>query len=85
LGIIAPVSEPFCGHCNRIRLTADGKIRTCLFSVIEHDFRPLLRGGASDEEMAQWLREVVWQKEARHHIGEPDFEPASRSMSCIGG
>ena len=85
IGIIAPVSEPFCGHCNRIRLTADGKIRTCLFSVIEHDLRSLLRGGGSDEELGQWLKKVVWQKEARHHIGEPDFQPASRSMSCIGG
>lgn len=85
LGIIAPVSEPFCGHCNRIRLTADGKIRTCLFSVTEHDLRALLRGGAGDEEISDWLQEVVWQKEARHHIGEADFVPPSRSMSCIGG
>ncbi|MGO8931512.1 MAG: GTP 3',8-cyclase MoaA [Limisphaerales bacterium] len=85
LGIIAPVSEPFCGHCNRLRLTADGKIRTCLFSVNEHDLRSRLRGGASDEEIAGWLKSVVWQKEARHHIGEPDFVPPPRSMSCIGG
>ena len=85
LGIIAPVSEPFCGHCNRIRLTADGKIRTCLFSVTEQDLRSRLRGGASDEEIADWLKSVVWQKEARHHIGEPDFVPPPRSMSCIGG
>ncbi|HOX56503.1 MAG TPA: GTP 3',8-cyclase MoaA [Candidatus Paceibacterota bacterium] len=85
VGIIAPVSEPFCGHCNRIRLTADGKVRTCLFSVTEHDLRSLLRGGASDEEIADWLKAVVWQKEARHHIGEPEFVPPPRSMSCIGG
>jgi GTP 3',8-cyclase len=85
IGIIAPVSEPFCGHCNRIRVTADGKIRTCLFSVIEHDLRTLLRNGGADAEIAEWLKGVVWQKEARHHIGEPDFQPASRSMSCIGG
>ena len=85
IGIIAPVSEPFCGHCNRIRLTADGKIRTCLFSVKEHDLRSLLRGGASDAEIAEWLRGVVWQKEARHHIGEPEFVAPPRSMSCIGG
>jgi len=85
IGIIAPVSEPFCGHCNRIRLTADGKIRTCLFSVTEHDLRSRLRNGATDEDLGEWLRGVVWQKEARHHIGEPDFVPASRSMSCIGG
>lgn len=85
IGIIAPVSEPFCGHCNRIRLTADGKIRTCLFSVVEHDLRTLLRDGSSEDEIGQWLKSVVWQKEARHHIGEPEFRPASRSMSCIGG
>ena len=85
IGIIAPVSEPFCGHCNRIRLTADGKIRTCLFSVTEHDLRSRLREGATDEEIAEWLKGVVWQKEARHHIGEPDFVPPPRSMSCIGG
>jgi cyclic pyranopterin phosphate synthase len=85
IGIIAPVSEPFCGHCNRIRLTADGKIRTCLFSVSEHDLRSLLRNGAADEEIAHWLKNVVLQKEARHHIGEPEFVAPSRSMSCIGG
>jgi GTP 3',8-cyclase len=85
IGIIAPVSEPFCGNCNRIRLTADGKIRTCLFSVTEHDLRSLLRGGASDEDIAAWLQRVVWQKEPRHHIGEPEFVPPPRSMSCIGG
>jgi Molybdenum cofactor biosynthesis enzyme len=85
IGIIAPVSEPFCGHCNRIRLTADGKVRTCLFSVIEHDLRSLLRNDATDEELERWLRGVVLQKEERHHIGEADFIPPSRSMSCIGG
>jgi cyclic pyranopterin phosphate synthase len=85
VGMISPVSEPFCGHCNRIRLTADGKIRTCLFSVTEHDLRSLLRSQASDEAIAGWLKQVVLGKEARHHIGEPDFVPASRSMSCIGG
>jgi GTP 3',8-cyclase len=85
IGIIAPVSEPFCGHCNRIRLTADGKIRTCLFSVTEHDLRSLLRNGSSDDEIAGWLRGVAWQKEARHHIGEAEFVPPPRSMSCIGG
>jgi GTP 3',8-cyclase len=85
IGIIAPVSEPFCGHCNRIRLTADGKIRTCLFSVTEHDLRSALRDGASDDELADWLKGVVWHKEARHHIGEPEFIPPPRSMSCIGG
>jgi cyclic pyranopterin phosphate synthase len=85
LGIIAPVSEPFCGHCNRIRLTADGKIRTCLFSVGEHDLRARLRGGDTDDQIVNWLQKVVLQKELRHHIGEPDFVAPSRSMSCIGG
>jgi cyclic pyranopterin phosphate synthase len=85
IGIIAPVSEPFCGHCNRLRLTADGKIRTCLFSVTEHDLRSRLRDGNSDAEIETWLKQVVWGKEARHHIGEPDFVAPSRSMSCIGG
>ena len=85
IGIIAPVTEPFCGHCNRIRLTADGKLRTCLFSVVEHDLRSRLRGGAADDVICDYLQEVIGQKEARHHIGEPDFKFASRSMSCIGG
>ena len=79
------MSEPFCGHCNRIRLTADGKIRTCLFSVIEHDLRARLRNGSTDAELKEYLREVALQKEARHHIGEPEFVPPARSMSCIGG
>jgi GTP 3',8-cyclase len=85
IGVIAPVTEPFCGHCNRLRLTADGKIRTCLFSLTEHDLKPLLRGGGSDEQIGDYLRAVVWQKEERHHIGEPDFVQPERSMSCIGG
>ena len=85
VGLIAPVTEPFCGHCNRLRLTADGKIRTCLFSVAEHDLRSGLRRGASDDELAEWLKGVVWHKEPRHHIGQPEFVPPSRTMSCIGG
>ena len=85
IGIIAPVSEPFCGHCNRIRLMADGKIRTCLFSAAEHDFRALLRGDGDDASIRHELQEVVWQKEERHHIGEENFVPPQRSMSCIGG
>ena len=85
IGIIAPVSEPFCGHCNRLRLTADGKIRTCLFSVVEHDLRSRLRGDTTDGQLRDYFRDVVAQKEDRHHIGEPDFKFASRSMSCIGG
>ena len=85
LGIIAPVTEPFCGHCNRLRLTADGKIRTCLFSLGEHDLRGMLRGDAGDAAIQEHFRALVWQKEARHHIGEPDFVQPARSMSCIGG
>ncbi|MFO1476035.1 MAG: GTP 3',8-cyclase MoaA [Verrucomicrobiota bacterium] len=85
IGIIAPVTEPFCGHCNRIRLTADGKVRTCLFSVTEHDLLKQLRAGVPDLEIAAWLQQVVLQKEDRHHIGEPDFVAPARSMSCIGG
>ena len=85
IGIIAPVSQPFCGHCNRLRLTADGKVRTCLFSLTEHDLKPLLREGASDDTLRRRLQEIVWQKEERHHIGEPDFVQPERTMSCIGG
>lgn len=85
IGIIAPVSHPFCGHCSRIRITSDGKIRTCLFSVWDHDLYALIRSGASDEDMAHFIREVVQKKEERHHIGEPDFVPASRTMVHIGG
>jgi cyclic pyranopterin phosphate synthase len=85
LGIIAPVTEPFCGHCNRIRLTADGKIRTCLFSITEHDLRALLRAGADDATIAKRLRAIVGLKEDRHHIGEEGFQQPERSMSCIGG
>jgi GTP 3',8-cyclase len=85
LGLISPVSEPFCGHCNRVRLTADGKIRTCLFSVVEHDLRSRLRNGEPDQAIAEYLQSVVWQKEDRHHIGEPEFVAPERSMSCIGG
>ncbi|PYX29991.1 MAG: GTP 3',8-cyclase MoaA [Acidobacteria bacterium] len=85
IGIIAPVSHPFCGHCSRIRITSDGKIRTCLFSVWDHDLHAQMRRGASDEEMADFIRSVVAKKEERHHIGEPDFVPASRTMVHIGG
>ena len=85
IGIIAPVSHPFCGHCSRIRITSDGKIRTCLFSVWDHDLHAQMRQGASDEELADFIRDVVMKKEERHHIGEPDFVPASRTMVHIGG
>jgi len=85
IGIIAPVSHPFCGHCSRIRVTSDGKIRTCLFSVKEHDMAGLMATGASDKQLAGFIRRAVDQKEARHHIGEPGFVPASRTMVHIGG
>lgn len=85
IGIIAPVTEPFCGHCNRLRLTADGKIRTCLFSTTEHDLGALLRENVSDEVVAGFFQTAVWQKEARHHIGEAEFIQPSRTMSHIGG
>ncbi len=85
IGIIAPVSHPFCGHCSRIRITSDGKIRTCLFSVWDHDLHAQMRRGASDEELAEFIRGVVAKKEERHHIGEADFVPASRTMVHIGG
>jgi GTP 3',8-cyclase len=85
IGIIAPVSHPFCGHCSRIRITSDGKIRTCLFSVWDHDLHAQMQRGASDEELAEFIRGVVQKKEERHHIGEPDFVPASRTMVHIGG
>jgi cyclic pyranopterin phosphate synthase len=85
IGIIAPVSQPFCGHCNRIRLTADGKVRTCLFSIHEHDLKPMLRGSASDSDIASALQQIVLGKEAGHRIGQKDFVQPARTMSCIGG
>jgi cyclic pyranopterin phosphate synthase len=85
IGIIAPVSRPFCGHCSRVRLTSDGKIRTCLFSQSDHDLQGELMRGGTDAELATYIRRVVMKKEARHHIGEPGFEKPSRSMVHIGG
>ncbi len=85
IGLIAPVTQPFCGHCSRIRLTADGKLRTCLFSKDDHDLRPLLRGGASDDELVNDIRSVVMEKEEGHRINEPGFVPPSRTMVFIGG
>jgi cyclic pyranopterin phosphate synthase len=85
IGIIAPVSHPFCGHCSRIRITSDGKIRTCLFSVWDHDLHAQMQRGATDEELEDFIRGVVQKKEERHHIGEADFVPASRTMVHIGG
>jgi GTP 3',8-cyclase len=85
IGIIAPVSHPFCGHCSRVRVSSDGKIRTCLFSVWDHDLHGLLRRGASDGELMEFIRGAVSRKEERHHIGEPSFVPPSRTMVHIGG
>ena len=85
IGIIAPVSHPFCGHCSRIRITSDGKLRTCLFSLFDHDLHAKMKAGATDDDLAEFIRGVVEKKEERHHIGEPDFVPASRTMVHIGG
>jgi cyclic pyranopterin phosphate synthase len=85
IGIIAPVTEPFCGACSRIRLTADGKIRTCLFSVVEYDLRDALRAGATRAELTNIILSAVAKKEAGHRINRPDFIPPPRTMSCIGG
>jgi cyclic pyranopterin phosphate synthase len=85
IGLIAPVTQPFCGHCSRIRLTADGKLRTCLFSKDDHDLRSLLREGASDQDMVTYIRSVVTEKEEGHRINEPGFVPPSRTMVFIGG
>jgi GTP 3',8-cyclase len=85
IGIIAPVSQPFCGACSRVRLTSDGKIRTCLFSQVEHDLYGRFRAGASREELRDYIHQTVQGKEARHHIGEPGFLKPSRSMVHIGG
>ena len=85
IGLVAPVSEAFCGKCSRIRLTADGKIRTCLFSRADHDLRGLVRNGASDADIAAEVARIVGVKEDGHHINDPDFAPPSRTMVFIGG
>jgi len=85
IGIIAPVSEPFCGACSRIRLTADGQIRTCLFSTVEHSLRDVVRSGASREEIVDYIHSVIRKKEPRHFINDPGFIAPSRTMSFIGG
>jgi cyclic pyranopterin phosphate synthase len=85
IGIIAPVSRPFCGHCSRVRLTSDGKIRTCLFSQSDHDLHGEMLRGGTDAELATYIRRIVMRKEARHHIGEPGFQKPSRNMVHIGG
>lgn len=85
VGFINPVSEPFCAQCDRIRLTAEGELRTCLFSTVETDLRSPLRQGASDAELETLIRAAVWEKELKHYIGDTRFKRASRSMSMIGG
>jgi cyclic pyranopterin phosphate synthase len=85
IGFINPVSEPFCGDCDRIRLTADGKLRTCLFSLNETDLREPIRSGASDGELERIVRDAVWRKELKHHVNEPGFIQPARTMSAIGG
>jgi cyclic pyranopterin phosphate synthase len=85
IGIIAPVTEPFCGACSRIRLTADGQIRTCLFSTVEHSLRDVIRDGASRSETIDFIESVVMKKEPRHYINDPGFITPSRTMSFIGG
>src|SRR5215208_4996603 len=85
IGFINPVSEPFCGDCNRIRLTADGRLRTCLFSLHETDLRGPLRSGASDDDVERIVRDAVWRKELKHRVNEPGFVQPVRTMSAIGG
>jgi cyclic pyranopterin phosphate synthase len=85
IGFINPVSEPFCDACDRLRLTAEGTLRTCLFSIDETDLRGPMRAGASDADLAELVREAAWNKELKHHIGDPGFRPPPRNMSRIGG
>ncbi|HEX8492898.1 MAG TPA: GTP 3',8-cyclase MoaA [Pyrinomonadaceae bacterium] len=85
IGIIAPVTEPFCGACSRIRLTADGQLRTCLFSTVEHSLRDVLRSGATRAEIIEYIESIVMKKEARHYINDPEFMQPARTMSFIGG
>jgi len=85
IGFINPVSEPFCGDCNRIRLTADGRLRTCLFSLEETDLRAPMRAGCDDDELGRIVREAVWRKELKHGVNDPGFVQPRRSMSQIGG
>ncbi len=85
IGFISPVSEPFCGDCNRIRITAEGELRTCLFSMRETDLRGPMREGADDDELGQIIRDAVWRKELKHRVNEPGFVQPERTMSRIGG
>jgi GTP 3',8-cyclase len=85
MGFISPVTQPFCGDCNRIRLTAEGELRTCLFSMTETDLREPLRSGATDAELEEIIRDAVWRKELKHHVNDPGFVQPPRTMSRIGG
>jgi cyclic pyranopterin phosphate synthase len=85
VGVISTVSDAFCGACSRIRLTADGKLRTCLFSLREHDIKRLMRSGADDQQLVQFIERTVEKKEEGHQINQPGFVPPPRSMSYIGG
>ena len=85
VGIVASVTRPFCGDCDRTRLTADGQVRDCLFAMTETDLRALLRGGASDDELADTWRAAMWGKRAGHGIDDPGFLHPTRPMSAIGG
>ena len=85
IGFISPVTEPFCGDCNRIRLTAEGELRTCLFSMTETDLRGPLRSGATDADLEAIIRDAVWRKELKHHVNDAGFVQPERTMSRIGG
>jgi cyclic pyranopterin phosphate synthase len=85
MGFISPVTEPFCGDCNRIRLTAEGELRTCLFSLTETDLRAPLRSGATDADLEAIIRDAVWRKELKHHVNDEGFVQPARTMSRIGG
>ncbi|MBP8137236.1 MAG: GTP 3',8-cyclase MoaA, partial [Candidatus Eisenbacteria bacterium] len=85
VGFVGSVSNPICGSCDRIRLTADGQVRTCLFALKEWDFRALLREGATDGQVEQLLRDAVLRKQPGHLIGQAEFRQPDRGMSAIGG
>jgi cyclic pyranopterin phosphate synthase len=85
IGFVNPVTDPFCADCNRIRLTAEGSLRTCLFSLHETDLRGPLRDGATDDELESIVRDAVWRKELKHHVDQPGFRQPPRTMSAIGG
>jgi cyclic pyranopterin phosphate synthase len=85
IGFINPVSEPFCDACDRLRLTAEGTLRTCLFSLTETDLRGPMRAGASDDDLAEIVRGAAWRKELKHRIGDAGFVAPARNMSQIGG